>query len=704
MAVKDKYASLIHRSDLISRDLSWITFNDRVLDQAKKEGRTLFEKLKFLAITASNADEFFMIRVGSLYNYIDYGKERIDYCGLRLLPFKRKLLEEYAEFVKAQNELFVNELLPEFKKHNCEIASLNDLDDAEKAEVKRYFEDMIYPMLTPMAFDSLHTFPVLTNNTLIFAVVTKNLEVKEKKKMSFVQIPHNLPRFYEINRNDELLFLPVEEIISRFIKRLFRNVAIVSSTLLRLTRNGDFMIDDEGEDEDLNFLEELKRNLKKRKTGRIVKLEIEGVYDKWLLKKLTEILDLDEDNIFYNESPAMIGYSSLWQIVNHEFFEDAMPERQEPVLPLSFLDYFEKGIFGVLKSRDVLLHHPYNSMDPFIKLLDTAAEDPNVLSIKITIYRLAKNSRITQALLNAAEKGKHVSVLFEVKARFDEENNMREGRTLEKAGCFVVYGVGSYKTHTKLCLIVRKEKNGVTRYVHVGTGNYNENTAKLYTDIGLMTTNSTIANDVSEFFNVITGHSYPEKYDNLLTAPREMRQRLLELIHAEADNAKQGLPSGIVFKMNSLQDKDIILALYEASNEGVPIELIIRGVCCIRPGRKGLSENIRVKSIVGEYLEHSRIYYFHNNDEPKVYSGSADAMARSFDRRLESLFLVEDPFLLQQIINILSFNIRDTENSYIMNEDSTFRRRELEKGENAFDLHKEFYQVTQESVMEAKLF
>ena len=362
-----------------------------------------------------------------------------------------------------------------------------------------------------------------------------------------------------------------------------------------------------------------------------------------------------------------------------------------------------EDIFEVLKHRDILLHHPYNDIEPLLDLIEKSAEDPDVLAIKLTIYRLASESRITAALLKAAENGKHVSVLFELKARFDEENNMREAQRLHKAGCFVIYGVSSIKTHTKLLLIVRKDGKQVTRYVHMSSGNYNEQTAKLYTDLGLLSTNEVYAHDVSEFFNVITGHSSPTDYQYLITAPRDMREQLVTLIRQEAKNAQEGLSSGIAIKINSLEDREVISELYKASQAGVPIKLIVRGICCLRPGRAELSENISVRSIVGDFLEHSRIYYFHNNNEPKIYSGSADVMVRSFDRRLESLFLAVNPTVKKQMMNILGYNLRDNVNTYLMQEDGSYQVRERGK-EAAFDIHKEFFRVTREELEKVELF
>ena len=697
----ERYHQLIEESNLISRDLSWLHFNFRVLDQAKKEGRNLFDKLKFLAITSSNADEFFMIRVGSLYNYIDYGKDRIDNSGLRLHPFKKRLFEDYKTFAKEQNDHFVHKLAPLFSKHSFEISGYDRLHKKEKERVTNYFNKIVFPTLTPMVYDSYHSFPVLMNNFLIFGVVTKTQVKKDKKKMSFIQIPHNLGRFFEIERKDKLIFVPIEEVVREHIGEIFKNVEIVSSTLFRVTRNGDFSLEDT-EDIEANLIEEMKKKLKTRKTGRVVRLEVEAGFDKWLIKQLKAKYEIDDDNVIEIPREALMDYTGLWQLVKHEEFTEYLPPRPKQVPPISMAEYEDQDMFKILKDRDILLHHPYNSFEPLIDLLEQAAEDPQVLSIKLTIYRLAKDSRVVNALLNAAENGKHVSVLFEVKARFDEENNMKEAQRLQKAGCFVIYGVGTLKTHTKLLLIVRREKDKVKRFVHMSSGNYNEDTARLYTDIGLMSTDESYANDVQEFFNVITGHSIPDRYEHLITAPRDMRNRLIELIKKEEENAKKGLPAGIVMKMNSLQDTETILALYAASQAGVKINLIVRGICCLRPGRDGLSENITVKSIVGDYLEHSRIYYYHNEGKPLVYSGSADIMVRSFDRRLESIFLIKDHLLKQQAINILCFNLKDNVNSYEMKEDGSFVELSPD-GETPFNIHTEFYKVKREAVLAAKL-
>ena len=703
LAVGDKYEAIIQKSDLVSRDLSWVKFNERVLDQSKKTHRTIFEKLKFLAITASNLDEFFMIRVGSLYNYLDYDKERIDYSGLREDPFKEKLMKDCQRFHQDQHDHFTKVILPEMHQEGISLVNVSKLSSENQEKVKDYFMKAIYPMLTPMVYDGYRTFPILMNKLLVFGVVTTSPgERKDMRKMSFVQIPANIPRFFEIETENSLMLIPIEEVIRENLISLFRNVEIESVSLFRITRNGDFSLE-ESEDMDANFLEEVKRKLMERKTGRVVKIEIEEGYSKWMLNSLLERWNLQTDSVFLVKRSSMIDFTGLWQIVGNKRFRERLPQVPDPVKPLSYQEEGRADIFEVLKEKDILLHHPYNNIDSILDLIETAAEDPDVMAIKMTIYRLAKESRITKALLRAAENGKHVSVLFEVKARFDEENNIREAKKLQKAGCFVIYGISNLKTHTKLLLIVKRDAAEITRYVHLGSGNYNEDTARLYTDIGLLTTNETLANDVSEFFNVITGHSLPSNYRNLITAPRDMRRQLIEYIEQEAENARNGLPSGIFIKVNSLEDSETIYALYRASQSGVTIKLIVRGICCLRPGRPGLSENIEVISIVGDFLEHSRIYHFHNNGQTRTYSGSADMMVRSFDKRLESLFKVESPLLEKQLMNILAYNLKDNANAYVMQEDGTYIPKSPSADEVEFNVHKEFFNVQAAEVLEVKL-
>ncbi|QKZ12867.1 polyphosphate kinase 1 [Spirosoma sp. KUDC1026] len=720
--VSEKVSSVIDQSNYLSRDLSWLKFNERVLDQARDypqlpEHRTLLERLKFLAISASNLDEFFMIRVGSLYNYLDYHKQRVDYSGLREGPFRKALFTAAQQFVQQQQQLFTEELLPLFPENGLQLIEYDQLTEEEQEEATNYFDRAIYPTLTPMLYDYTHTFPVLLTKVLIFGVITQDPDKNallsttaddedDRQRLSFVQIPANLPRFMAFDRDETVAFLPIEAIIRHHIKKLYRNIDITSVHLFRITRNGDFTLD-ENDDDEVDFIDEVRQKIKNRRLGRVTRVEIESAAEHtpssvWLLNLLKKKWELDDLNIF--ESKSLLDFSAFWQIIGNPEFKDDMPRPHAPVPPIGYNRDKADDIFDIIKQRDLLLHHPYNNFEPVLQLLEQAAEDPNVLAIKITVYRLAKRSRITQALLKAAENGKHVSVLFEVKARFDEENNIREAQKLQKAGCFVIYGISRFKTHTKLLLVVRNEGSRVARYAHMATGNYNEDTSKLYTDIGLLTTNEVYTHDISEFFNVITGHSLPNDYQYLITAPRGMREQLIQLIQAEATNAQHGLPSGICIKVNSLEDKQIIDELYQASQAGVPIHLIVRGICCLRPKREGLSENITVRSIVGDFLEHTRIYYFHNNGDPKVYGGSADVMVRSFDRRIESLFFLADQRVKQQTILILKYNLLDNMNAYELNEDGSFTKCEVAEGTEPFNMHERFFDVTEKDLTDAQLF
>ena len=686
----------INKSDLISRDLSWLNFNYRVLDQVKNDNRNLLDRLKFLSIVSSNFDEFFEVRVGSLYNYIDSKKNRIDYSGMRENPFREYLLDNSKVFFDDFNSFFSNSIIPLMEKEKIFIGDLDLLDKDGIKKVKKYFKKTIFPMITPMVFDSLHSFPILMNKVLIFGVVTKSKKTSSKSKISFIQIPQNIPRFFEYKIDSKIYFIPIENIIRKYIKTFFQGILIESVSLFRIIRNGDYTLE-ESEDIESNFLEELKQKLKDRKFSRVVRLDVLNNYDKNVIKELQKIFKIDDFNLMKLSKKSFLDLSSILQVVNYNEFSELLPKYPSPIKPFDLNEIHEKSIFQILSEKDIFLHHPYNSFDPVIKLLKEAAEDPDVLSIKITLYRTAKNSRVIDELLKAAENGKHVSVLFEVKARFDEENNFKNGYKLEKAGCYVIYGIGSLKTHTKLLLIVRREGKKVRNYAHMGTGNYNETTSKLYTDIGLMTSNKSYTKDALKFFNVITGHSIPDDYENLLTAPNYMKDKIISFIEKEIKNVKNGGIGKICIKINSLQDKTVINKLYDASNVGVKICLIVRGICCLRPDRKNLSENIQVISIVGDYLEHSRLYYFHNNNDPLIFSGSADVMIRSYKRRIESLFKINDEFIKKQAITILNYNLRDNMNSYVLQEDGSYKKKEFKKN-NKFNIFEEFYSLNSEKI------
>ena len=681
----------IDKSPLISRDLSWMKFNERVLDQVTKPTLNIFEKFKFLAITASNLDEFITVRVGSLYNYLDLNKERIDYSGLKEVQFRKVLLNTIKKFIDERNKIFRNELKPHFEENGFRIIKYEDLSKEQLAEVEDYFDNTIYPMLTPMVYDHTHAFPILLLKSLILGIVSFDTqtslfpEFEEQKKLSFVQIPANIPKFYEFENEKYVDFLPIEQIVRNQIYKLYKNVSIESIDLFRIIRNGDFTLD-ENDDVDADFVVEVKEKIKSRQAARIVGMVIENNPSKWMMDILIKKWEIDKYNIHVNQE--LMDYTRLFQIINHPEFKDEMPSSAPSIPPKNFNR--ELNIFDAIKENDILLHHPYNNFEPVLQLIERAASDPNVLAIKLTIYRLAKKSRITSALLKAAENGKHVSALFEIKARFDEENNIKEAEKLQKAGCFVIYGIGSLKTHTKLMLIVRKEGAKVVQYAHLASGNYNEETSKLYTDIGLLTANEDYTKDIAEFFNVITGHSQPTSYKNLITSPKNMRNALVDLIRNEATNAQDGKSAGICLKVNSLEDREIIEELYKASQKGVKIEFIVRGICCLRPGRENLSENIKVRSIVGNYLEHARIFYFHNDGQPRVFGGSADMMVRSFDKRIESLFEFINEEIKKQLIHILEINLNDNLNSYQLLENGEYIKVK-EEGE-ALDIHSYFFE------------
>jgi polyphosphate kinase len=683
----------------LSRDLSWLKFNERVLDQVRRPEKTIFDWCKFLSISAYNLDDFFMVRVGSLYNYIDYNQKWVNKLGLQVVPFRDNLLKEARRSFQKQHEYFlqkVNTLCE--PNHFAFVKDITTLSQQEQNQLKNYFKKAIFPMLTPMVFDNRHAFPALVNKLLVFGVVTHNpVEKQDNKKISFIQLPQNLSRFYRLNRSHDTVFVPLEAIIREHLSMLFRNIAIISVTLFRIIRNGDFSLE-ESDDMEASFVEELKRKLKKRNKGRVVRLEIEEKHDQWLVARLQHRWNIDSDNVFQVPAQSLMDLTGLQQLV-----QQSGSNNQLPVPPISFSTQRNDNLFEVLKQQDILLHHPYNSIDLVIDFIERAAEDPYVLAIKMTIYRLAQDSAVTAALLEAAERGKHVSVLIEIKARFAEENNIKEAKKLEKAGCFVIYGVSSVKTHAKMMMIVRRKDERITRYVHLSSGNYNEETAQRYADISLMTTNEVYANDVSEFFNVITGHSMPKTYENLITAPLNIRNQLTAMIRQEAQNAKQGLPCGIVIKVNAMEDEATIEELYKASQAGVPIQLIVRGICCLIPQKPGLSTNITVRSIVGDFLEHARIFYFHNQGDAKVYIGSADIMVRSFDKRIESLFVIKSPMLKQQVINILAYDLRDNVNSYLMQEDGTYVK--ITPGDEApFNIHKAFFELCLDEMMKARLF
>ncbi|MHA7878018.1 MAG: polyphosphate kinase 1 [Bacteroidota bacterium] len=685
----------------LNRDLSWLKFNERVLDQVGKPGKTVFEWLTFLQISASNLDEFFMVRIGRLYNERDTERAREDKLHASPAPILDRLLMVARASFQKHHQYFLKKVKPLCEaNHFAFVQDITLLSAREKKHLKRYFEKTISPRLTPMVLEKSRALPTLRNKALVFGIVTHQSAAKrnqENKKITFIQLPQTLPRFYKFVRNRHTFLVPIERIVREYLPLFFKDLVVHTATLFRVIRNGDFSLE-ERDDIGPSLVEALKKKLKARSKGKIVRLEIEEGHDPYLLNLLQDKWNIDPGTVFLVPTKSLMDLTGLQQLVQSSHIGQSLP-----VLPISYPAQCDGDLFEVLKQQDILLHHPYNSIDLVIDFLERAAIDPHVLAIKMTIYRLARDSAVTAALRKAAACGKHVSVLIEIKARFDEAYNMQEAKRLEQAGCLVIYSRSSIKTHAKIMMIVRKEGNGTMRYVHLSSGNYNEETAKRYADVSLMTTDTVYANDVSAFFDVITGHALPKPYTNLIAAPLSIRGQLISMIRQEVHNAQQGLSCGIVIKVNALEDKAIIEALYEASEAGVPIRLIVRGICCLIPQRPGLSTNIKVHSIVGNVLEHARIFYFHNQGNAQVYVGSADIMVRSFEKRIESLFLVKHIILKQQVINILAHDLRDNTNSYLMQEDGTYVKVKSDN-EAAFDIHQAFFKVTVDEVVRARLF
>lgn len=652
-----------------NRELSWILFNERVLSEARSKDTPLFERLKFLSITASNLDEFFMIRVASLKDMVHANYKKKDIAGLNPKEQLAKLNVATHELVNKQYSTYNRSIIPALKANNIEIVSKHE--DLSKDEIKyidKYFMDNVYPVLTPMAVDSSRPFPLLRNKTLNIGALLRKKD-EEEVEFATVQVPSVISRIVEIpvdnNKTKKIILL--EEVIEKNIGKLFSNYDVVCAHPFRIMRNADLTIE---EDEAADLLKEIEKQIKMRKWGEVIRLEIEQDVNKQLLKMLKKELNISNEDIYKINGAIDLTY--LMKLYSFEGYENLKQKTYIPK-PIKELNN-EDNIFDNIKKGDILLHHPYQSFEPVIDFIKMAAKDPNVLAIKQTLYRVSGNSPIIMALAQAAENGKQVTVLVELKARFDEENNIVWARKLEQAGCHVIYGLVGLKTHSKITLIVRKEEEGIKRYVHLGTGNYNDATAKIYTDFGLFTCNNDIGEDATAVFNMLSGYSEPLSWNRLSIAPLWLKKRFLKLIKREEEYALEGNSARIIAKMNSLCDSDIIAALYSASAAGVKIELIIRGICCLKVGIEGVSENIEVRSIVGDFLEHSRIFYFENSGYEEVYLSSADWMPRNLERRVEILFPVDDEKLKGEIRSILDLQLRDSVKAHILQKDGTYEK------------------------------
>lgn len=650
-----------------NRESSWVAFNDRVLSEARDKSLPLFERLKFLSITASNLDEFFMIRVASLKDMVHAGYTKKDIAGLTATEQIDMILNEVHELVNLQYSTYNRSLLPALKQQGLEVVVCHeDLSKEQGTFVDQYFEENVYPVLTPMAMDSSRPFPLIRNKSLnIGALISK----KGETEFATVQVPSVLPRIIRLpeGKKGEKRVILLEEVIERNIQKLFLNYNVICAHPYRIMRNADLTID---EDEAADLLKEIQRQLKKRQWGEVIRLEIEDKMDKHLLKVLKKEFNIKEEEIFSINGPLDLTF--LMKMYGLDGFDHLKYESYHPQPVPDMMG--DEDIFTQIRNGDILLHHPFMTFNPVVDFVKQAAKDPDVLAIKQTLYRVSGNSPIIAALAQAAENGKQVSVLVELKARFDEENNIVWAKMLEKAGCHVIYGLVGLKTHSKITLVVRREEDGIRRYVHLGTGNYNDATAKLYTDCGLLTCSEPIGEDATAVFNMLSGYSEPKSWNKLAVAPIWLRNRFLKLIRREARNALEGKPAHIIAKMNSLCDKDIIAALYEASAAGVKVDLIIRGICCLKVGIPGVSENITVRSIVGNFLEHSRIFYFYHNGSKEVYMGSADWMPRNLDKRVEILFPVESERLKMEVIHILQIQLEDNVKAHILQPDGSYEK------------------------------
>ena len=651
-----------------NRELSWLEFNMRILGEARDRDNLLFERLKFLSITASNLDEFFSVRVGSLKDMVHAKYTRPDISGMTPEAQLAAISEKAHAMENMMYSTFGRSLVPALRAEGLELVTAHEaMNKKQCAFADAYFMENVYPVLTPMAMDSSRPFPLIRSKSLnIGALISKKGE-KGKAEFATVQVPSVLPRVIELPSSDEggRSGILLEELIERNMDKLFLNYDVVCAHPYRIMRNADLTIDEE-DAEDL--LKEIEKQLKKRQWGEVIRLEIqEGMNDK-LLKILRKEFQVKDDDIYRINGPLDLTF--LMKMYGLEGFDHLRVKPWVPQ-PVPMIGE-EKDLFAAIRRHDIFLHHPYMTFDPVVQFVRQAARDEPVLAIKQTLYRVSGHSPIVAALAQAAENGKQVTVLVELKARFDEENNILWAKMLEKAGCHVIYGLVGLKTHSKITLVVRREEDGIRRYVHLGTGNYNDSTAKLYTDCGIMTCSEAIGEDATAVFNMLSGYSEPRSWNRLSVAPIWLRRRFLYMIRRETEHARAGRPARIIAKMNSLCDQAVIAALYEASAAGVQISLIVRGICCLKVGIPGVSENITVRSIVGTFLEHARIFLFENGGNRELYMGSADWMPRNLDKRVEILFPVEDPDVQEEVTHILAVQLADTLKARVLKSDNTY--------------------------------
>lgn len=665
-----------------NREISWLKFNIRVLNEAEDKNVKLFERLKFLSITSSNLDEFFMVRIASLKDMVDADYKKKDIAGMTADKQLKVLAKETHNFVKKQYEVYNDIIVPMLKTEGLHIVENGEhLKKSDEKFVNEYFDEFVYPVLTPMAVDASRPFPLVRNKTLnIAALIRKKDDANSKKKkkdvylgnvdadmdFAMVQVPSVLPRVVEIPSEGEVRSIVyLEDVIERNIDKLFLNYEVISSATFRVMRNAEFKLDEE---EALDLLEEIKKKLKKRQWGEAIRLEAEERMDFSLLNFLKQELNIKDEDVFKINGP--LDLTVLMKMYGLEGFDNLKDKKYNPVPNARLTDC--EDIFKEIRKKDILLSHPYESFDPVIDFVSKAASDKNVLAIKQTLYRVSGNSPIIKALANAADNGKQVTVLVELKARFDEENNINWAKMLEKAGCHVIYGLVGLKTHSKITLVVRREEDGIRRYVHLGTGNYNDSTAKLYTDLGMFTARESYGEDATAVFNMLSGYSEPPTWKRFVVAPLWMKDTFIKKIKQCEEAAQNGSDVRIIAKMNSLSDKDIIEALYAADSAGVKIDLIVRGICCLRVGIEGVSENITVRSIVGTFLEHARIFDFKIDSYDEILLGSADWMNRNLEKRVEIVFPVADEDIKKKIRHYLQVELEDNVKASILLSDDTY--------------------------------
>ena len=675
----------------LNRELSWLEFNGRVLEEAMDAGNPLLERLKFATIVASNLDEFFMVRVAAIKDTLAEGDTGADLAGLTPSQQLAQISARAHEVVERLYQTLLGEILPALAERGVRILAPEALDAAQRAGLARHFRDEVLPALTPLAIDAARPFPLLAGLTRNLAVRLEPVEAGDEPRLAVVQVPPKLRRLVRLSGSDGTSSVLLEDVIRCELSALFPGQAVLESAVFRIARDSELDLDDEG---GRDFLKAIQEELRNRRHSQIVRLEIEARASRELAELLAARLGLTQQDVYAVDGP--LDVRALLPLVELPALEDL---RDVPLKPQAVLDLREReAIFEVLDARDLLLHHPYESFDPVVAFVSRAADDPDVLAIKQTLYRTSGDSPVVRALARAAEQGKQVTVLVELMARFDEQSNIRWARSLEEAGAHVIYGVAGYKTHAKICLVVRRGRDGIRRYVHLGTGNYNDRTARLYTDFGLMTADKEIGEDASAFFNALTGYSDPPRMKKLAMAPTQLRERILKLIERERRWAEQGHAGQIRAKMNSLVDEDIIRALYQASQAGVRIALNVRGICCLRPGLKDVSETIEVVSIVDRFLEHARIFHFRNGGAQEVYLSSADWMPRNLDRRIELLFPLESTECRQKALAALDAVFQDDVKARRLLPDGTYKRRRPAKGEEPFRAQLHLYRETQRAL------